>query len=403
MFVVRALETSLTEDTENTLNIEPVEDKFHYSETNCDTADLTTSTEDTSLENNSKSFISASSESTPTEGAVCENSESSNLDTVLKDSLNQASSEINEVSNANLPITNCACDVEDNNDNSSVLNIDLNSIESSCKNTDNSEPLLVQNCTDSESTEVKKWSFHNFLDRNVRYLNYVPYALGTAGLFIICKKLRITEKFTSNNQIPRDFLAKRIKLRGRVTEVSADGTLHIDHTPIISHKWLKNTKKQAGELKVRLLGVHCPADKVEPQSSSILNSLKDQEVWFKLWHKGADLKTKEDVLYCIVTKNKWPFNTNINTECLRTGVARCPTDLKYVGDDVLANRMRSKFSKAENYAMKKGVGIWHDPNHTKVDYAKYTHGLKNVFTFIITCIYNFLKGFIMFISKLFKK
>jgi len=411
MFVVRALDTSLTEDKENTLVVKPVEDKFHNTKTNSDTADFPTLTEDIILENNSKSLVSSLSESTPAEDAVYENSESSNLDTVLKDFLNQASSEINDVNNNNLPITNCACDVEDTDNNSSVLNINLPSNESNCKKPDNSnykkpdnsEALLVQNYTDSENVEVKKWSFHNFLDRNVRYLNYVPYALGTAGLFIICKKLRITEKFTSNNQIPRDFLAKRIKLRGRVTEVGADGTLHIDHTPIISHKWLKNTSKQAGQLKVRLLGVHCPSNKVEPQASSILNNLKDQEVWFKLWHKDADMKTKEDVLYCIVTKNKWPFNTNLNTECLRTGLARCPPDLKYVGEDVLANRMRSKFSKAENYAIKKRVGIWHDPNYTRVDYAKYAHGLKNVFTFIITCIYNVLKGFIMFISKLFKK
>jgi len=402
MFVVRALETSVIEDKDNTLNIESVEDNYNNSKKPVDSADLCTLAENIHLENDSKNLNLTISNSISTEKAKDENSEISNINTALKDSVNEVSSEINEVVNSKHPVVNCACDVEDNDETLSVLNIKLLSEESNRDKPDNSEPLLVQNYTDCENTEVRKWSFHNFLDRNVRYLNYVPYALGAAGLFIVCKKLRITEKFTSNNQIPRDFLAKRIKLRGKVTEVSADGTLHIDHTPIISHKWLKNTK-QAGELKVRLLGVHCPSNKVEPQANSILENLKDHEVWFKLWHKNADPKTKEEVLYCIVTENKWPFNTNINTECLKTGLARCPPDLKYVGDDVLANRMRSKFSKAENYAIKKRIGIWHDPNHTKIDYAKYTHGLKNVFTFILTCIYNFLKGFIMFISKLFKK
>jgi hypothetical protein len=47
-------------------------------------------------------------------------------------------------------------------------------------------------------------------------------------------------KFRDNKKIPKSFIKKNIRLRGIVKSVSTDGTLNIDHIPIISMPWHKN-------------------------------------------------------------------------------------------------------------------------------------------------------------------
>lgn len=60
--------------------------------------------------------------------------------------------------------------------------------------------------------------------------------LTTISLF--CYLFQAT-KFTSTAKVPKSFIRKNVTLRGRIENVCLDGTLQIDHMPILRMPWHK--------------------------------------------------------------------------------------------------------------------------------------------------------------------
>lgn len=250
---------------------------------------------------------------------------------------------------------------------------------------------------DVHDTHKKSFNLHNFLDSKVRYLQYIPYSIGLAGLYVISKRLKVASKFFSANQVPEDFVTKRISLRGKVLLVKTDTTLVVDHYPILRHRWL-NSKK--GALNVKLYGI-AESPKSEELVYDYIKSLNAQEVWFKLWEKSSETSSDVDpVLFCTVTQYSWPFNRCINVEVLRNGLAK-RTD-QPIDEDWTSKLMKKRLDKAERYAYRKRIGLWQRPSYIELIKSD-VESKKTVVTNTGMKAVNKCKAFASSIKGFFKK
>lgn len=250
---------------------------------------------------------------------------------------------------------------------------------------------------DIHDKHKQSFNIHNFIDSKVRYLQYIPYSIGLAGLYVISKRLKVTSKFFSANQVPVDFINKKVSLRGKVLQVKPDATLVVDHYPILRHRWL-NSKE--GALNVKLYGI-AESSKTEEHVYNFIKSLSAQEVWFKLWEKSSETSSGVDpVLFCTVTQYKWPFNRCINVEVLKNGLAKRSD--QPVGEDWTSKLMKKRLDKAERYAYRKRIGIWQRPSYLELIKSD-VESKKTAVTNTGIKAVNRLKAFASSIKSFFKK
>jgi len=166
------------------------------------------------------------------------------------------------------------------------------------KNNQSSEPPSPS--TDLESRIL------NFVNRNVRVIQYSVYFLGFAGLAVIARRTFIFRKFGSSQAIPKEFIANGYQLQGKVlgiTPIPLAEThqhynilrLQIEHIPICSLSFRKHSA-----LNVDMVGVWPSKDGIDTVKNTVLN----KAVWLKLY--GAS--QNEDIIYSSIrTKRTWRF------------------------------------------------------------------------------------------------
>uniref|UniRef100_A0A671KL02 Protein C3orf33-like n=1 Tax=Sinocyclocheilus anshuiensis TaxID=1608454 RepID=A0A671KL02_9TELE len=169
----------------------------------------------------------------------------------------------------------------------------------------------------------------------------------SAGLLIIARSIRLITKFGFAADIPARFIERNISIRGRLSNITEKG-LEVEHIPI--YLTLASAGHSLTLLDVRLAGVELT---IEGQDW-IGQQLKPAEtVWLRL------IARQNETLHCLVSVNRGSlFNTCVNEELLRHGLARTSP---FVGLDPHSRiywRLYKRFLRAESRAEKKGKGLW---------------------------------------------
>ncbi|NXI94724.1 CC033 protein, partial [Psophia crepitans] len=167
-----------------------------------------------------------------------------------------------------------------------------------------------------------------------------------------------TTKFTSALDIPVEFVAKNVKLRGKLHHVTEKG-LEVEHIPIsvplvtsIQRKW-----QSGGLLLVRLAGVELTPSGV----AWLQRELKPRQViWFQL------LGREDSALECLVLLNKGRFlSVCLNEEILREGLGRAARIEGLHHDSRLYWKLHRRLLRAELKALKKSKGIWKEESYSE--------------------------------------
>uniref|UniRef100_A0A671M873 Uncharacterized protein n=1 Tax=Sinocyclocheilus anshuiensis TaxID=1608454 RepID=A0A671M873_9TELE len=143
-------------------------------------------------------------------------------------------------------------------------------------------------------------------------------------------------KFGSAADIPARFIERNISIRGRLRNITEKG-LEVEHIPIYV------------PLLSRLL-----TKRKEPLDPLLQRAGLDwstaETVWLRL------IARQNETLHCLVSGSL--FNTCVNEELLRHGLARTSP---FVGLDSHSRvywRLYKRFLRAESRAEKKGKGLW---------------------------------------------
>jgi hypothetical protein len=178
--------------------------------------------------------------------------------------------------------------------------------------------------------------------------------VGLLGLGITFRSIRLATKFTDPTKIPGSFIRKRIPLCGRVSTVSIDGNVQIQHLPILTMPW---HKRKEGLLPLTLAGI-------EPTISGIYTlklEMDQKKVWFKI------LSRDNSTLYCVVSEdklNRWP--KSMNRALVERGLARVlPYETQWTRNKDY-NALYKSLLEAEEKAQKKRTGIWFEPTQWDV-------------------------------------
>ena len=130
-----------------------------------------------------------------------------------------------------------------------------------------------ENNDDSYSTSFLG-DVSNFMDKHVKIIGYAKYALAGAGLFIIGRSIRISQKFVSVTDIPETWIKNHVRLQGSVRHVE-DGILFVEHIPIISRSKKKSVH---GYLPIKICGTQVRDD----GNKWLQTHVKGKPVWFKM-------------------------------------------------------------------------------------------------------------------------
>ncbi|XP_050991482.1 protein C3orf33 homolog isoform X1 [Labeo rohita] len=213
-----------------------------------------------------------------------------------------------------------------------------------------SDPLEV-NEEDKPSKNVIA-HISQFADDNLTFVRSISTCLGLAGLLIIARSIRLITKFGSAADIPARFIERNISIRGRLSNITEKG-LEVEHIPIyvpLVSRLLSKPGQPVTLLDVRLAGVELTSE----GQDWIGQQLKPAEtVWLRL------IARQNETLHCLVSVNRGSlFNTCVNEELLRYGLARTSP---FVGLDPHSRiywRLYKRFLRAESRAEKKGKGLW---------------------------------------------
>ncbi|TRY96338.1 hypothetical protein DNTS_021835 [Danionella cerebrum] len=190
-----------------------------------------------------------------------------------------------------------------------------------------------------------------FADDHLTLVRNISTCLGLAGILTIARSIRLITRFTTASDIPSRFIEKNISIRGRLRNITEKG-LKVEHIPIYSPllSRLISKRQTLSFLDVRLAGVD-----VTPEGHDwIAQQLKpDETLWFRL------IARQNETLHCLVSVNKGLFfNTCVNEELLRLGLARTSPLVGLDPHSRIYWRLHKRFLRAETTAEKRRKGIW---------------------------------------------
>ncbi|XP_043088772.1 protein C3orf33-like [Puntigrus tetrazona] len=190
-----------------------------------------------------------------------------------------------------------------------------------------------------------------FADDNLTFVRSISTCLGLVGLLVIARSIRLVTKFGSAVDIPARFIERNVSIRGRLRHVTEKG-LEVEHIPIyVPFLSRLPTKRQPVTLlDVRLAGVELTSEGQE----WIGRQLKPAEtVWLRL------IARQNQTLHCLVSVNRGSlFNTCVNEELLRHGLARTSPFVGLDSHSRIYWRLYKRFLRAEGRAEQKGRGLW---------------------------------------------
>ncbi|XP_067246724.1 protein C3orf33 homolog isoform X2 [Chanodichthys erythropterus] len=222
-----------------------------------------------------------------------------------------------------------------------------------------SDPADV-NEDDKQSTNVIA-QISQFADDNLTIVRNISTCVGLAGLLIIARSIRLMTKFGSATEIPARFIERNVSVRGRLRNITEKG-LEVEHIPIYVPLFSRLfTKRQSVTLlDVRLAGVEMTSE----GHHWIVQQLKPAEtVWLRL------IARQNETLHCLVSVNRLEkrkhvveggslFNTCVNEELLRHGLARTSPLVGLDPHSRIYWSLYKRLLRAEGRAEKKGKGLW---------------------------------------------
>ncbi|KAI7802790.1 c3orf33-like protein, partial [Triplophysa rosa] len=203
-------------------------------------------------------------------------------------------------------------------------------------------------------------------DDNLTFVRNISTCLGLAGLLIIARSIRLITKFGSASDIPARFIERNISIRGSVRTITEKG-LEVEHIPIyVPLLSPLLTKRQCVTLlDVRLAGVELTSE----GQNWISQQLKPAEtVWLRL------IARQNETLHCLVSVNRGSFfNTCVNEELLKDGLARTSPLIGLDPQSRIYWRLYKRLLRAESRAEKKGKGLWKEESR----WERATNVLRN--------------------------
>ncbi|CAL8071851.1 unnamed protein product [Calicophoron daubneyi] len=73
--------------------------------------------------------------------------------------------------------------------------------------------------------------FQRFVDNHLQVVRIIPPLLGFSGLFLISKHYYLFTRFRTVSSVPVEVFTRRLRLRGIVRSVEADGEVQVEHIP----------------------------------------------------------------------------------------------------------------------------------------------------------------------------
>ncbi|XP_054159465.1 protein C3orf33 homolog [Oppia nitens] len=202
----------------------------------------------------------------------------------------------------------------------------------------------------------------NYMDNHLMEARLAIGAVGIIGAGIALRGIRFATKFSDNKKIPKSFIRKQIRLRGVVKSVANDGSLDIDHIPLIAMPWHKKNDK--------LLSVSLAA--IRPTISGTywlkLNA-ENRNVWFKVIHK------RDTDLLCVVSPQKKILSKkSLNAELVERGLASVvpleSSSLSLLARNKAYSELHKSLVVSQTKAKRNNSGIWYKP--TKLDQIKHS-------------------------------
>jgi len=176
---------------------------------------------------------------------------------------------------------------------------------------------------------------------------------------------------TTTIKFPNLLLKKHIALRGVVKSVSTDGSLNVDHIPIISMPWHRKVNDE------RLLNLSFAA--MNPSLSGtfwLKLNVENKMVWFKVVHKH------EDDIKCIVSlQKKALFKKSLNAELMERGLASVLPFDQLLYRNKTYKELHKNLTSSQSKAKRRNCGVWYKP--TKWDAFRHLidnsmHSIKNL-------------------------
>jgi len=144
----------------------------------------------------------------------------------------------------------------------------------------------------------------NFIDSNIRKIQYSIYFLGVAGLAVISRSTFIFRKFSSSPAVPKEFITNGYRLQGKVLDIHPIVVtdmnkaynivqFQIEHIPICSVPWRK-----CSSLNIEMAGVWATSQGID----TIKNLVTNKSVWIRLYGSSEN----SDIIYSSIhTKWSW--------------------------------------------------------------------------------------------------
>ncbi|XP_002126699.2 protein C3orf33 homolog [Ciona intestinalis] len=216
-----------------------------------------------------------------------------------------------------------------------------------------------------------------YMDDNINIVRAVPFALlGTLGLYCTYR-YRIFSHFKTIKSIPEEFYTKRVSLRGKLTNVTRECTLEIEHVPIVKlpfSKYLKNKETEAETLPIKFLGIDFPSDTSNLAYTKLLHLKQSKKpVWFQLWYREYEQVVDPDdatpiYLHCLVYEPYWFLGSYLNTTFVKIGYAKFTSLPDLISTGKQSEKLANSLAKAENFAKRKRRGMWYVPSKPELIY-----------------------------------
>lgn len=218
--------------------------------------------------------------------------------------------------------------------------------------------------------------FSNFVDQHLIALRFGLVSMGVCGVVLICRRLHISHKFSRANEIPDWFYQRHISLYGQLKGISTATSnnkqrtvLKISHTPILRFKF-RSAFLDGGEhkhLHVSLWGISndAPMELTRSLADQLANGTKGRlsiNVRFVLMSRSVGPDDNVVSALCFVRRNWHIRRSCLNETVLWSGAARTairesPDELQ---NDVFQQRWQTRLTKAQQWAVKRRVGVWND-------------------------------------------
>lgn len=191
----------------------------------------------------------------------------------------------------------------------------------------------------------------NFVDNNIRVIRYSPYALAGIGIFVLARSTFAWKTFRTISDIPSAMIAKNVRLQGTVEKVDSEGSLFVQHIPII----------RIGNRESRLpVKISC-IDISDAGREWIVTNIHKKQIWFKMLAINSNNYIESVVTY----KQRWHRSICVNEHLVKEGFAQ----VQSVGDtdsnlftNSQYNKLLEKLLQMECVAEKKGKGLWTKPS-----------------------------------------